>query len=123
MFDDGSSTFFMQIAQILERSLINNARLQITGVLAFDAGRFVQILEGPGKNVDPMLSTILTDRRHNDVCLMSRQPVNARSFGSWAMAFAGGGSSAGTIMNLLAECDPSSRTYRTAIGALANCIG
>lgn len=123
MVDDGSSTFFITIAQIIEQSLINNARLRVTGVLAFNSGRFVQILEGAASDVDPLLAAITTDRRHSEVRLLSRQSVGARSFGSWSMAFVGGGTSAGTIMNLLAECDPSSDAYGAAIRGLANCIG
>ncbi len=122
MVDDGSSTFFITIAQIIEQSLINNARRRITGVLAFSSGRFVQILEGAASDVDPMLAMITADRRHSDVRIMSREAVGTRSFGAWSMAFAGGGSGVGTIMDLLAECDPASHAYRTAIGALANCI-
>ncbi|QYE36120.1 BLUF domain-containing protein [Polymorphobacter sp. PAMC 29334] len=121
--DDGSSTFFITLAEIFEKSLINNAKRKITGVLAFNSGRFVQILEGAASDVDPMLATITTDRRHSGIHIMSRQSVGARSFGAWSMAFVGGGTSAGTIMNLLAECDPSSDAYRTAIGGLAKCIG
>jgi hypothetical protein len=123
LVDDGSSTFFITIAEIIERSLINNARLNITGVLAFSSGQFVQILEGAPSDVDPLLATIIADRRHSGVRLMSRHPIGVRSFGSWSMAFAGGGSSAGTIMNLLAGCDSSSDAYRGAIQGLARCLG
>lgn len=123
LVDDGSSTFFITLAEIIERSLINNARTHITGVLAFNNGQFVQILEGAASDVDPLVATILQDPRHRDIRMMSRQNVGKRSFGSWSMAFAGGGTSAGAIMSLLAECDPSSDAYKTAIGALANCVG
>ena len=86
---DTHETFTSQVADILERSRINNAREGITGALLFNAGCFAQVLEGPLDAVEATFERIQQDERHGEVSLLSLEPQDKRSFPNWAMGFIG----------------------------------
>lgn len=77
------------VADILETARINNARDGVTGVLIFNDGRFVQILEGAPSTLDRLLDTIQADPRHTDMDVMARDPIETRDFPQWDMAYLG----------------------------------
>lgn len=77
------------IDAILETSRRNNARVGVTGALMFNSGCFGQILEGPREMVEGTFERIQCDYRHGDVSLLDFQPVAARCFENWSMAFVG----------------------------------
>ena len=77
------------IRTILASSRRNNADANVTGALMFNAGCFAQVLEGPRNAVEQVFERIQQDPRHGDVSLLGFDPVPARSFENWAMAFAG----------------------------------
>jgi hypothetical protein len=70
---------------IVERSLIRNSQYGVTGVLAVESGRVMQILEGPGAAVDELYSNICRDRRHVGVVMLDRIAIDERHFTKWAM--------------------------------------
>lgn len=73
------------IADIVRVSKENNANTDITGVLFFHEGRFLQIIEGEEDQLHALMDTISADPRHKDVRILidSEEPV--RSFASWQM--------------------------------------
>ncbi|CAN5297461.1 hypothetical protein BH10PSE15_BH10PSE15_07020 [soil metagenome] len=75
-----------ELSRILASSRRINARGDITGLLFFNGRRFLQALEGPEAAVDATIARIKTDRRHMALVVLSRRMVDARDFGSWAMA-------------------------------------
>jgi len=74
-----------QIKNILQSSRRNNPSLGITGVLLYGGGLFMQILEGPEKNVLRQYVKILDDPRHEDSIIIYLSPANERMFEQWAM--------------------------------------
>lgn len=78
------------VAQILEASRRNNAGVDVSGALMFNAGCFGQVLEGPRDAVEATFERIQQDDRHGDVAVLAFGPVEARSFENWSMAFVGG---------------------------------
>ena len=77
-----------EILDILHVSRENNEREQITGMLLYKGGNFMQVLEGPEDMVLARYERIRKDRRHKDVNLLSVMPVKEREFPSWEMGFA-----------------------------------
>lgn len=75
------------VKAILEEAIVFNAAHDVTGLLVFDGGWFMQALEGPAAAVDALFGRIQKDRRNRDVGLISRAEVDARAFGNWAMAW------------------------------------
>lgn len=70
---------------IVERSRARNERTGVTGILAVDDRRVLQILEGPPDAVQGLYERILNDGRHHEVVEIDRRIVDARHFGSWGM--------------------------------------
>src|SRR6476469_8726702 len=75
-----------QIREILNTSVANNRRDNVTGALIHDGKWFAQMLEGRESIVSATFERILRDRRHSDVSLVAMQPVPERKFGAWWMA-------------------------------------
>ena len=73
---------------ILETARQSNPVLGVTGLLAFDAAYFCQLLEGPRDKVSLLFNKIALDRRHDRIELIVAEQVEARLFEHWGMAFA-----------------------------------
>ena len=72
---------------ILQVSRKNNMQRQITGILLFDKGQYLQVLEGDPASVLPLFDVIKLDRRHAGVTEIFRQPIAQRDFAGWWMRF------------------------------------
>ncbi len=71
--------------QILEQSRKNNPPNGVTGLLCFDNGIFVQVLEGGRDEVCGLFNAIVRDERHQDVKLLVYEEIAERHFGNWTM--------------------------------------
>jgi hypothetical protein len=86
--DDGGA-LAANVADILARSRVNNARDGITGALLFNANCFAQVLEGTLPKIEAAFERIQQDERHGDVSLLVMEPIVARTFPDWSMGFVG----------------------------------
>lgn len=77
------------VSQILAASQRNNAGMDVTGALMFNAGAFAQVLEGPKEGVETTFERIQCDPRHGDVTVLQCGLVESRTFANWSMAFVG----------------------------------
>lgn len=73
------------IDEIVERAEGANRGRGITGALAFDGTKIIQILEGPQPAVETLFQHIKTDPRHHGVTELSRVPIEAAHFAAWGM--------------------------------------
>jgi hypothetical protein len=64
-----------------------NSAASISGMLLYHEGSFLQVLEGPDKDVDALYSKIQLDPRHGSFMLLLREPVQGREFENWSMGF------------------------------------
>ena len=76
------------VQSILAQARRVNARLGLTGMLAFDSNVFLQVLEGPREEVNALFCRIAGDKRHRRVVLLEVAAAQERHFGHWHMAFA-----------------------------------
>ncbi|MGS2721463.1 BLUF domain-containing protein [Paraglaciecola aestuariivivens] len=74
---------------ILKVSRINNVQVDITGMLLYQQGSFIQVLEGPQKAVQATFTKIEKDPRHHSVTVLYQDHCEQRDFPTWAMAFHG----------------------------------
>lgn len=75
-----------ELAEIVTASRLNNAARDITGVLLYCDGGFLQVLEGDDAAVSALYGKIARDPRHwNSAILLDRQAP--RVFESWSMGF------------------------------------
>jgi hypothetical protein len=77
-----------RLVDLLARARVNNERLSITGLLLYDEGSFLQVLEGDAPVLDALYETIGRDRRHHRVVALLRREVPERHFAKWRMGFA-----------------------------------
>jgi len=73
------------LAAIARVSHARNPRHGITGALVYDAGRFVQMLEGPEGEIDALMARIRHDPRCAEIVTLYDHAIEARSMGAWAM--------------------------------------
>ena len=75
------------LSAILRKSKANNPHVGVTGVLCFcfNAGIFLQVLEGGRNAVSMLYNRISQDPRHREVVLLSYEEIGERSFSSWSM--------------------------------------
>ena len=66
----------------------NNAKLNVTGCMAYASGYFLQLLEGDSGTVDSLYRKIANDTRHKGTKLLLEQTVDEdkRLFGKWFMS-------------------------------------
>jgi Sensors of blue-light using FAD len=71
---------------LLEQARVRNTRHNITGMLMYDGGMFIQWIEGPMPAVQALWEKLLADPRHYGVVeLMRRESWTTRLFADWAM--------------------------------------
>ncbi|PKM18449.1 MAG: blue light sensor protein [Gammaproteobacteria bacterium HGW-Gammaproteobacteria-15] len=83
--DRCASTDDIAINKIKLRAEPNNLRRNITGALLFTERYFLQYLEGEAAVVDALYASICRDKRHNNVRLLLRKPIQQRDFSRWSL--------------------------------------
>jgi hypothetical protein len=76
------------VESILKHARAANLRNNLTGMLAFDAAGFLQVLEGTREVVSLVYGRIAKDPRHRRLVLLEVTAVDERRFGRWTMGFA-----------------------------------
>lgn len=76
-----------ELLDLLHRSRTRNEALEITGLLLYKEGNFLQVLEGEPPVVEALFSRIQREPRHTGVIQLLSQPIKARDFPDWTMAF------------------------------------
>jgi hypothetical protein len=74
-----------EIPDLLQQVRIANAKQEITGMLLYIAGSFLQVLEGRPEMVDAAFSSILRDKKHAQVTVIGRESISERAFEGWTM--------------------------------------
>ena len=74
-----------EVPDLLQQIRIANAKQEITGMLLYIGGSFLQVLEGRPEVVDAAFSRILKDNRHTELTLIARKSIPERAFEGWTM--------------------------------------
>lgn len=69
------------------RAQERNEQEAVTGVLLYDDGAFMQYLEGPASGLARVYEIIKSHPWHYGVIDLVREPIPAREFSEWSMAF------------------------------------
>jgi len=72
---------------LLFKSRKNNKESDITGMLLYDNGTFLQIIEGPDDAIQQLFSKIEKDDRHERIITISQRSIPRRDFDQWSMGF------------------------------------
>jgi hypothetical protein len=76
-----------ELVELLRQCRINNSRRDITGMLLYKDGNFIQALEGPERDVVELHTRIARDPRHRQMLTLLREPTEQRDFAGWSMGF------------------------------------
>ena len=85
-----TATREMQRADLLEllaNARKHNASIGVTGLLLFQGGHFLQVLEGDAEPVRSLFKRICADRRHDKIALLFEELVSEREYRDWSMGF------------------------------------
>ena len=91
IYASSSTSEFSQedIFEMLKKIRVNNAKLNVTGMLLYENGSFFQVLEGDEAVIEALYEKINADGRHVNISKIIQEPIEARSFGDWTMGYAG----------------------------------
>ncbi|MEZ6035716.1 MAG: BLUF domain-containing protein [Planctomycetaceae bacterium] len=76
-----------ELKELLVIARRNNSRDGITGMLLYEDGTFIQVLEGDDEIVESTFERISKDPRHSKIILIARFELEQRSFHDWEMSF------------------------------------
>ncbi|WP_345947864.1 BLUF domain-containing protein [Mucilaginibacter sp. PAMB04274] len=76
-----------ELLDILTVSRQNNERRNLTGLLLYGGGTFIQVLEGEELALQEAYNIIAADDRHTNILKMTEGEIAERLFPEWNMAF------------------------------------
>jgi len=76
-----------QLVDLLKQSRENNERSDITGILLYNRGTFIQLLEGEEQTIKSLYQKIDKDPRHKLMFTLMEGHKDERQFPNWSMAF------------------------------------
>ena len=77
-----------QLKDLLEKARSNNMTRNISGMLLYSNGVFMQVLEGDNKaDLDQLYQQIEQDRRHHGIIHLTAGKTENRQFPEWSMGF------------------------------------
>ena len=82
--DLGSSE---ELESFLTTIRLENIRLNITGVLLYNEGQIMQIIEGENAAIIELFEKIKIDKRHKDIVKIVDFKMQERCYEDWSMAF------------------------------------
>lgn len=72
-----------QILSFIRQSKYNNGRLGISGLLLYNGGRFMQLIEGERAKVEKLYEKICLDNRHTGITLLLKETITQKNFENW----------------------------------------
>ena len=75
------------ITSIVKASQLNNQQLGVTGILLYNSGNFMQLLEGEAEKVESLYEKIKLDKRHTGVSLLMKETITGKNFHNWQMGY------------------------------------
>lgn len=76
-----------EIQEILNNTEKNNNKKNITGVLLYSEGNFLQVLEGEKETLNELYTTIKDDNRHRNLIKILQKEIEENQFDSYICNF------------------------------------
>ncbi len=76
-----------ELVDLLVKSREKNSQKGITGMLLYNDGNFMQLIEGKETAVKQLYTVISHDPRHHGHILLLNEQTSESLFGEWSMAF------------------------------------
>jgi hypothetical protein len=75
------------LVNLLDTSRRNNMRRNVTGMLLYKDGDFLQLIEGERQQVKDLFEHIKQDPRHENTIVIDEEDTEGRIFNDWSMGF------------------------------------
>jgi hypothetical protein len=76
-----------ELVNILSIARKANTAHNITGMLLYKDGSFMQAIEGPRTEIEQLYRNIVNDPSHVQVTLLIKESIGQRAFPEWSMGF------------------------------------
>ena len=76
-----------ELEHLLMKARARNLALNVSGVLLYSEGSFLQCIEGTPEALNDVFGHICADPLHHHIFELLRDPVEEREFAEWDMAF------------------------------------
>lgn len=76
-----------ELDRLLESARAWNEPRELTGMLLYSGGNFIQAVEGPEGRVAEVFERICADSRHRGLLVLLDEQVERRAFPAWTMGF------------------------------------
>lgn len=76
-----------QLNELLSLCRIANKKHNITGLLLYEDGNYMQVIEGEAADIDQLYFNIQHDQKHTGIITLLNEPIQQREFSNWSMAF------------------------------------
>lgn len=80
-----SSVIDEEMLKISQQAQKNNQKHNITGILFFHNGTFIQVLEGEKQLLEQLMTRIEADNRHQQINRIIDENISQRFFKAWQM--------------------------------------
>ena len=77
-----------ELLDLLQSARLKNTENNITGMLLYGEGTFMQVLEGEKEDLHRVYNSIQVDLRHRNIIVMVTGMLKERIFSKWSMSFA-----------------------------------
>jgi len=84
-----STLAYQDLMALLRHASQTNEATDITGLLVYGDGLFLQALEGERAAVNRLYNRIVADVRHADCTLLQAESIEQRAFADWSMKLVG----------------------------------
>jgi hypothetical protein len=78
----------LELVDLLNVARDKNKKYDVTGMLIYCEGTFMQVIEGDKASVDLIYKAIEQDTRHKNIIKLATGKIDERNFPDWSMAFA-----------------------------------
>ena len=75
------------LVELLQTARRNNALIDVTGMLLYKDGDFMQAIEGEDATIDELHTKIERDPRHQGLITLLKRSIQERQFADWSMGF------------------------------------
>jgi hypothetical protein len=76
-----------ELKTLLQEVRTKNEEQQVTGLLLYNDGSFIQVIEGSQQTIRNLFERIRGDHRHTNVVKLLEEPIQKRAFPDWSMGF------------------------------------
>jgi hypothetical protein len=76
-----------ELTELLNKSRVANLKHGVTGMLVYNAGSFMQAIEGAEEDIDRLYANICRDKSHHRITTLIEEKTEKRAFADWSMGF------------------------------------